>query len=221
VRIVSHVIQKWCFECGEWQSLDAFFRDRRSNDGHTSYCKPRLTRRNAESKARRARGERLTTRRPRRTVQSVLTEKRCPRCEQTYPLDGFVINRSSSRGIGGDCLARHNTVVRENVEKNHGSTRNFHLRRRYDLTSYEVAKMVEEQGGKCAICQERAAEHVDHDHRTGIVRGILCFTCNVGLGNFRDDRDLLLKAHRYLSYRHPNGSVPVAPGVFQRMEWAS
>ncbi len=219
MRIVSQVIQKWCPECGEWKLLDAFFRDRRSNDGHTSYCKPCLTHRNAESKARRARGERLTTRRPRRTVQSVLTEKRCPRCEQTYPLEGFVINRSSSRGIGGYCLACHNEVVRENVQKNHGSTRNLHLKRRYDLTSDEVAVMAEQQGGKCAICRDRAAEHVDHDHRTGEVRGILCFTCNVGLGNFRDDPDLMLKAHRYLT-RRP-GWVAVAPGVFQRMEWAS
>jgi hypothetical protein len=219
VRIVSEAIPKWCPECREWKLLDAFFVNRHNTDGHTSYCKPCQTRRNAESKARRARGERLTTKRPRRTVQSVLPYKRCPRCEKTYPLEGFAINRTRSRGIGTYCLDCHNAVVRANTVKNHGSTRGKHLKARYGLTPDDVAVMVAEQDGKCAICRDRAAEHVDHDHRTGEVRGILCFTCNVGLGNFRDDPDLMLKAHRYLT-RRP-GWVPVAPGVFQRMEWAS
>lgn len=58
--------------------------------------------------------------------------------------------------------------------------------------------MAAEYGGMCAICRERPAEHVDHDHETGEVRGVLCFTCNVGLGNFRDRPDLLDKAVHYL-----------------------
>jgi hypothetical protein len=66
------------------------------------------------------------------------------------------------------------------------------------VTSEEVAAMAAEYGGMCAICRERPAEHVDHDHETGEVRGVLCFTCNVGLGNFRDRPDLLDKAVHYL-----------------------
>jgi hypothetical protein len=157
-----------------------------------------MTRRNAESKARRARGEGLTTRRPRRTVQSVLTEKTCPRCERTLPLERFVINRAQSRGIGGYCLPCHNDVVRENAIKNHGSTRSKHLKARYDLTADQVAEMIAEQDGMCAICDRKPAEHVDHDHATGAVRGILCFTCNVGLGNFGDDAELMRVAGDYL-----------------------
>jgi hypothetical protein len=157
-----------------------------------------MTRRNAESKSRRARGERLTTRRPTRTVQSVLPYKTCPRCENTFPLERFAINRTNSRGVGTYCLPCHNEVVRENVQKNHGSTRNFHLKRRYDLTSEQVAEMVAEQDGMCAICDRKPAEHVDHDHATGDVRGILCFTCNVGLGNFGDDAALMREAADYL-----------------------
>lgn len=134
-------------------------------------------------------------------MQSVLPYKTCPRCNKTYPLEGFVINRSKSRGIGGYCLDCHNEVVRANVEKNHGSTRNVHLKRRYDLTSEEVRVMIEAQGGMCAICRRKAAEHVDHDHVTGEVRGILCFTCNVGLGNFGDDIALMRAAADYLEGR--------------------
>jgi hypothetical protein len=157
-----------------------------------------MTARNAASKARRARGERIQRRRPRRTVQSVTPWKTCPRCQHTFPLEGFAINRSNSRGISSYCLDCHNKVSRENAVKNHGSTRNKHLKARYGVTHEQVAAMAAEYGGMCAICRERPAEHVDHDHETGEIRGVLCFTCNVGLGNFRDRPDLLDKAVHYL-----------------------
>lgn len=191
--------KKWCPECERFKTPGEFFTDRRASDGKTSYCKPCMTRRNAESKARRARGERIERRRPKRTLHALAVEKRCPECGNTKPLEDFVINRSHSRDLGNYCLPCHNRVVRGNVVKNHGSTRNFHLKRRYALTSDDVAAMVEAQGGKCAICGVKDAEHVDHDHETGDVRGILCFTCNVGLGNFSDDPERLLLAHRYLT----------------------
>lgn len=58
--------------------------------------------------------------------------------------------------------------------------------------------MVEEQGGVCALCRVTEAKHVDHDHRTGRVRGILCFNCNRGLGYFQDSEKLLFYAIEYL-----------------------
>lgn len=64
--------------------------------------------------------------------------------------------------------------------------------------------MIDAQGGVCAICRERPAEHVDHDHDTGRVRGILCFTCNVGIANFGEDRErmrfamIYLEIHQYI-----------------------
>lgn len=54
------------------------------------------------------------------------------------------------------------------------------------------------QGGVCAICREAKAEHVDHDHSTGKVRGLLCFNCNGALGQFRDRTDLMIRAVGYL-----------------------
>jgi hypothetical protein len=59
-------------------------------------------------------------------------------------------------------------------------------------------QMFAEQEGLCAICREAPAEHVDHDHRTKRVRGLLCFNCNGALGQFRDRPDLMLRAIAYL-----------------------
>ena len=58
--------------------------------------------------------------------------------------------------------------------------------------------MLEAQGGTCAICQSAPAEHVDHDHDTGAVRALLCFNCNGGLGQFRDDPAVLRAAADYV-----------------------
>ncbi len=61
------------------------------------------------------------------------------------------------------------------------------------------------QGGMCAICGRapKAGKHlhVDHDHDTGEVRGLLCFSCNVGVGNFGNDVDRLERTVEYLETR--------------------
>lgn len=58
--------------------------------------------------------------------------------------------------------------------------------------------MLAAQDYKCLICGRPDPEHVDHSHETGKVRGILCFNCNQGLGNFRDDVGILVRAANYL-----------------------
>ena len=62
--------------------------------------------------------------------------------------------------------------------------------------------MIEAQGGTCATCDAKP-EHVDHDHRTGKVRGVLCFNCNQALGNVRDDPTTLQELTRYLRQHMP------------------
>jgi hypothetical protein len=103
---------------------------------------------------------------------------------------------AEGRASCADCKTEKPT--RTNVERNHGSTRNNHLKRRYGLTEAQVAERIEAQSGLCAICRAKPAEHVDHCHLTGDVRGILCFTCNVGLGSFGDSDHLMRLAADYV-----------------------
>jgi hypothetical protein len=125
-------------------------------------------------------------------------QKWCSRC-RTYKLTGeFGGNRSSYDGLSRYCKPCHNVTSRENREKLHGSTRNYHLKARYGITAAEYDVLLAEQGGLCALCRERPAEHVDHDHVFGHVRGLLCSCCNQGLGNFRDQLTHLRAAVDYL-----------------------
>ena len=73
----------------------------------------------------------------------------------------------------------------------------------YGITREQYDAILEAQSGRCALCfaDEPGGSgkwHVDHCHDGGGVRGLLCLRCNVGLGNFRDDPDLLWSAIEYL-----------------------
>jgi Recombination endonuclease VII len=71
---------------------------------------------------------------------------------------------------------------------------------RYGVTASEIDAMIEIQAGLCLICLCDLGDkpHVDHDHKTGEVRGVLCFNCNGGLGQFRDEPFRLKRAAAYL-----------------------
>ncbi len=124
--------------------------------------------------------------------------KRCPRCGNSKSIDEFVRNRSAKDGIGAYCRPCHAAVVRENIRKNDGSARDFQLKRRYGADSVAIAWEGLQQAGVCAVCREGEPIHVDHDHKTGTVRGVTCFNCNRALGYFGDDLIVLCRAADYL-----------------------
>ena len=78
-----------------------------------------------------------------------------------------------------------------------------HVRRKYSLTPDQYNAMIDAQDSQCLICgyefgQKKGDLHVDHDHETGKVRGLLCDKCNRGLGYFRDNAQVLFNAALYL-----------------------
>lgn len=81
--------------------------------------------------------------------------------------------------------------------------------RTYGITMQDFEKMYKKQNGRCAICRgrldlERRSPHVDHNHKTGAIRGLLCGRCNTGLGLFKDSIRRLAQAIVYLE---ENGST--------------
>jgi hypothetical protein len=96
-------------------------------------------------------------------------------------------------------------AYRKKEPKNQKKTR--HLKKYYGISLEKFNEMMESQNGFCAICKEsekrmirgkNADLSVDHDHKTGKVRGLLCYSCNTGIGKLKDDRNVLLSAVKYL-----------------------
>jgi len=77
-----------------------------------------------------------------------------------------------------------------------------------------VNELLTRQNGNCAICLRRPAVHVDHDHATANIRGMLCFRCNAGLGQLDDSPVTLRRAADYLEGRKLVITV-TQPGVVQ------
>lgn len=95
---------------------------------------------------------------------------------------------------------------KETIAKNY---RLSHVKRKYNLDAEEYLQMLLDQNNKCLICKKAETNKttngdirplsVDHCHKTGRVRGLLCNQCNAGLGNFKDNLESLRSAVEYLS----------------------
>lgn len=156
--------------------------------------------------SRRLRGELPVSEKTPRGIADGVTEKTCAKCRRVLPLTEF--HRSSLRldGLGlycKPCMRAYNRdYVKRNPEANAARARKSRIKRYYGITWEQRDGMVADQGGRCAICRNPFASskdtHVDHCHATGTVRAILCYNCNSGLGNFKDDPIRLKAAIEYL-----------------------
>jgi Recombination endonuclease VII len=115
-----------------------------------------------------------------------------------------------------------------NRAKNHTHKRRHHLLIHFGMTLEEYEAILQSQNNLCAICMGSLkdprgfAPHIDHDHLTGKIRGILCQGCNNGLGNFKDNIKSLLSAVAYLrrngSRTGLSRSKEEAMGISKRMK---
>lgn len=133
--------------------------------------------------------------------------KRCPKCGEEKDYSLFYRNKSSKINCSPYCKVcsnlRTTSYARENKEKIQPKLGGYALKRRYGITAEQYADMMEAQNHRCAICYIKYDPNgrnfaVDHDHETKQVRGLLCSSCNMGLGHFKDKPELLEKAIEYL-----------------------
>lgn len=166
--------------------------------------------------------------------------KLCSTCKATKPLQEFYKqNGGRYRSACKSCYSEHNKQQRNRHHekrsaydkgRGHGWDRSGrekyqptepqkhdgYLERVYGITLGQYEEMLKNQDGKCAICKgecNRSTTNrlcVDHDHKTGQVRGLLCFKCNTGLGRFGDDTESLQMAIDYLKAAQGKKR----PGVF-------
>jgi hypothetical protein len=124
----------------------------------------------------------------RKSVRRLRERNLCLRC--TGPRDGSQVHCSKCRIIIYDHhrakpqsrqIAQRKAVLKE-----------------YGLDLARLEEIRREQNGQCPICKDECELVVDHDHETGLFRGLLCGRCNCGLGFFRDSSYFLSEASKYL-----------------------
>ena len=109
-----------------------------------------------------------------------------------------------------DCKDCKNTKARqwrkdnpENTERNLVRMRERNKERRYGITQEQFDQMLLDQNNRCKICdndfKNSKDTHIDHCHNTNRVRGLLCNSCNMALGQFNDDIEFMNNAIKYLS----------------------
>ena len=151
------------------------------------------------------------------------SERYCPVCEKYLSKTEFY--KKKSPGLKNEltrlCRKHHSAKSYRSRQKYHGSTRSEYNRRltlkKYGLTVEGYDAMYEAQKGLCAICgqpeifkknygesSEPRMLPVDHDHKTGKPRKLLCSNCNLGIGNFKESVELLLAAAEYLKSYQSN-----------------
>lgn len=162
----------------------------------------------------------------------IMPEKRCAKCHQRLPHTTFaVVPRLSDCPtcprdmLCQPCRTLHTTELSQKEERRQQKALKRKEKaiekvcRRYALAYTDFEKLLEIQQNRCAIChklmenlysEKRRLLYIDHDHITGQIRGLLCNSCNQGLGFFRDNITFLQRAALYLqeaALYHPQ--VPI------------
>lgn len=119
--------------------------------------------------------------------------KVCPKCKLNHSLSNYhKCNLSSGKK---KYLSWCKDCYRENNRKR---SRMNSLKFIHGLSLEDFQRMSENQENLCLICKEFKPLCVDHDHKTGRIRGLICASCNKGLGHFRDNVEFMQRAIDYV-----------------------
>lgn len=171
-------MKKKCTKCNITKSHDQFHKDKNGLHG-VYYCCKKC--KNFEQRIRKA-----NTNNP-----VLISEKKCSKCTELKKSEDFHKDRSNPDGLQYLC-----------IECNYF----LHIEKKYNLPKCDYLNLLHKQEHKCAICTSTDFKnksinrfHVDHNHSTGKVRGLLCDNCNRALGFFKDNENNLKRALEYLN----------------------
>lgn len=210
-RQVSFPTEKFCPACQETLPIAAFYAIAGRSDGASSYCKEcALARENAKYV-------------PQPVKEGLpADQKLCSKCKEVKPRSEFAHHGKTADRLQYYCKPCAVLAVLSSRKKDPASHRqanlvwereNLTIEQKADNNLFHklglphgtYAQMYDKQGGVCAICggtdlgKGSRRFHVDHCHKTNVVRGLLCSPCNTGLGQFKENINILLLAIQYLN----------------------
>lgn len=172
---------KICTACKNILPKQSFGKDIYRPDAKSIYCKK------CKLDIKKAAQKRLFAKR-RESPPKIPKSKTCCSCKKVLTSENFSKSIVQHDGLFGWCKPCH---------------RVWRLRSHYKLSPNEITEMLTLQNNpqtKCLICNRKNVSLViDHDHKTGKVRGLLCSPCNTGLGFFKDNKETLGNAISYLT----------------------
>jgi hypothetical protein len=163
---------KTCTQCGETKPLDRFSPNKTGKDGRHTWCKSC------------------------KSASARIWQTKHHEHKRKYDSEYYATHQDAGRAQARRWHYEHHARSLENKRK-------WKLAMR-GLTDVQREAIYHDQGGTCAICAKaKPVEQlkVDHDHATGVIRGLLCHHCNVGLGHFFDVAETLRSAASYLEVR--------------------
>lgn len=179
--------EQTCRVCGVTKPITDFVRNAGKVTGYTTECEMCMRVRLRSTYARNKQTHIIS-------IFEEPQEKTCSRCGKTRPIEEYNRNPHSKGGrarICKDCV------------------RDTRLKRLYGLDPHTVAQLLQTQNGTCAICKKpfgNKTPFVDHDHKTGRVRALLCRECNISLGILKESPKRIRAAATYLE-SHPSGNA--------------
>lgn len=185
----EQVQYKRCRKCGEEKQRIDFHSNKSSKDGLTSFCKQCQSIRSKEWRESNLERERENNRKWRENNPDRVRE-RSRKWRENNP-ERHQENVRKWGKNNPDRAREHRNKWRTNnleraLEKDRERSRRSHLKRNYGISEQEYTRMLNQQKGVCAICEESCKTGkrlaVDHSHITGKIRGLLCFECNRRLG---------------------------------------
>ena len=130
--------------------------------------------------------------------------KTCVKCNTERPYDNFSKDKNRKDGLYVYCKICMRVWSREYRLRKPRRSKHSEIKYKYGITIEEYNEKLERQGNGCAICKDEKPGgghnnlYVDHNHKTGKVRGLLCRSCNLMIGHAKDDTQLLATAINYL-----------------------
>lgn len=137
-------------------------------------------------------------------MTSSLRYKSCSVCNGSYQEDFFHKNKATKDGLHTLCKTCNKKKAAKWKKENPERARGTDYRRKYGIDYETYTSLLTQQEGSCAICKAKSSESlrgllfVDHCHKTGKVRGLLCQNCNTAIGLLQDNPSFCITAAHYL-----------------------